>query len=123
MHARLCHRRNHAKHFQARSFLLTITRDISQDISNKKGGSFTLRARRAPSRPLLISSQSFPLLLCQFPPRMQLIEIQNGIEHEKVTALSFTAPERVVREEHHVTFFNRHINHCGALRDLVASFE
>src|SRR5262245_61230203 len=63
------------------------------------------------------------LLLRQFPPRIQLIEIENRIEDQGVTALRLGAPEGIDREEHDVTLFVWDVNHCGVLRDLVTGFE
>src|SRR5215510_973349 len=67
--------------------------------------------------------QSPQLLLRQFPPRIQLIEIQDRIEDQGVTALRLGAPEGIDREEQDVTLFVWDVNHCGVLRDLVTGFE
>src|SRR4030095_10378748 len=63
------------------------------------------------------------LLLRQLPLCIQLIEIENRIEDQGVTALRFGAPEGIDREEQDVTLFVGDVNHRGVLRDLVTGFE
>src|SRR5439155_21975708 len=59
----------------------------------------------------------------ELPSRVQLIEIQQRVEHEEIAAFGLTAPDRVVRERYDVPFVERHVDDGGVLRDLVAVFD
>ena len=64
------------------------------------------------------------LLLIQLPPRVQMVEIQDRVEHQEVAALRLAAPDRVVREQHHVALVERRRRStAGVLRDLAAAIE
>ena len=63
------------------------------------------------------------LLLRQLSPHIQVVEIQNRIEYERVTAHCLAAINRINREHYNVSFIQRYVNHCWMLGDLVASFH
>src|ERR1022692_563712 len=50
-----------------------------------------------------IARQPKTLPLRQLPPRVQVIVVQDRVEHQEVAALRLRAPEGVVGEQHHVT--------------------
>lgn len=49
--------------------------------------------REQMTRATLILGYNFQLFFSQFPARIQLIEILDRLEHQRVTALSFGSPE------------------------------
>ena len=51
----------------------------------------------------------------QLSPRRQVVEIQDGIKHQEVTAFGLGAPEGVVRKEQHMTFTQGRVNDGGVL--------
>ncbi len=63
------------------------------------------------------------LLLLHLSARIQVIEIENRVENEKVAARSLSAPEWVVREEHDVAALEWRIDHSGVLSDFIASIQ
>src|SRR5262245_10955617 len=63
------------------------------------------------------------LLLIQLPARIQVVEIQNCVEDQRITSRSLPAPERIHRKENHVTTVERRINYCSVLRNLVTAVE
>ncbi len=52
-----------------------------------------------------------------------MIEVEDGVEDQKVTALRLAAPERVVGEQHDMPLIERHVNHCGVLSKIAAAVK
>lgn len=74
------------------------------DATQQAGTPAVLACRFQPEHALsrLIDKLKFvghwTLLLVQFSARIQVVEIQDRIEYEEVTAFRLTAPERISRE-------------------------
>ena len=65
----------------------------------------------------------FFLLFVQLSSRIQVIEIQNRVEDKKITALCFSAPERVIGKQHNMPLIKRHINDRCMLSNLIARLQ
>jgi len=63
------------------------------------------------------------LAVRQLPSSVQAVEIQNGVEHQKIATFSFRAPERIVGEQQHVAFPVRRIDDGGMLRQFPAVIQ
>ena len=63
------------------------------------------------------------LPVVQLAPGVEVVVIEDRVEHHEVTAMGFTAPDGVVREQDDVSFVDRHVDDHGALRDLAAAVE
>src|SRR5436309_4916510 len=61
------------------------------------------------------------LLLIQDAPRVQLVEVEDGIEDQEIAPVGFAAPDGVVREEHHVPLVVRDVDDCRVLRDFASA--
>src|SRR5579859_5729005 len=61
------------------------------------------------------------LFFGQPPPGVQIVEIQDGVQDQRVGAAGFAAINRVDREQDDVPAAARSIQHRGMLRDLVAA--
>src|ERR1700730_6084053 len=61
------------------------------------------------------------LLLLQLPPRIQTIEIQNRIQHQRIRPPRLPAINRIDREQNHVSVTRGHIRNRRVLRDLFAT--
>src|SRR5262249_60767019 len=59
----------------------------------------------------------------QLPSRVEVIEVHQRVEDQKVAALRLTAPDRVVRERDHVALVERDVDDGGMLRDLGTVFD
>ena len=64
-----------------------------------------------------------PLLLIKLPARLQVVKVKNRVEHHKVAPFCLTSPDRIVREEDHMTCSRRHIYHHWTLGNLIATIQ
>ena len=69
------------------------------------------------------SNLEIPSLLVKFPAGVQVVEVQDRVEDEKVAPLSLSAPDRIVGEEDDVPPLDRHVDYRRVLRDLIATIE
>src|ERR1051326_9470121 len=51
---------------------------------------------------------------------VEVIEVQQRVEHQEVAAFGLAAPDRVVREDDDVPLLERDVDDGGVLRDLAA---
>ena len=72
--------------------------------------------RHTPAKPT-------PLPRRVHPPRIQVVEVENRVEHQEVRAHRGTAIHRVVGEQHHVAFFIRRVYHHRSLRNGAAAVQ
>jgi hypothetical protein len=63
------------------------------------------------------------LFLSQLATGVEVIEIQDGVEHERVCAAGFAAIHRIDGKEHDVTVAGGHVHYGGMLGDFVAAFD
>src|SRR2546430_2924559 len=63
------------------------------------------------------------LLLVELPARIQIIEVENRIEDQRITSRRLSSPERIQREQDDVTALERRIDYRRMLRNLVAAVE
>src|SRR5215471_195793 len=63
------------------------------------------------------------LLLVQLSPGAEVVEIQNRVEYQRITARCLAAPKRIHREKHHVTLIERGIDHRRVLGDFVTAVQ
>ena len=63
------------------------------------------------------------LLAVDFPARIQIVEVQDRVEHHEVGPNRLTAPHRVVGEQYDVTALERYIHDHRALRDVPPPFN
>ncbi len=59
----------------------------------------------------------------QLAAGVEIVPVQDRVEDEEVAALRLPAPERIRREQQHVTIAGRHIDDCRSLRDLIATVQ
>jgi hypothetical protein len=59
----------------------------------------------------------------QFPSGVEVVEVQDRVEYHEITTDGLTPIDRVVREQHDVSFPHRHIDHDRPLRDIGAAIE
>src|SRR5438045_1684121 len=59
----------------------------------------------------------------QLASRVEVVEVQNRVEDERIAADGLAAVDRVVREQHDVSLPYRHVNDDGALGDVRPAFE
>src|SRR2546425_9716559 len=63
------------------------------------------------------------LLLVELSARIQIIEVENRIEDQRITSRSLSAPERIQREQDDMTALERRINYRRLLRNLFAAAD
>ena len=89
------------------------------DVSNMQG----FQAYRDMAISTLGRTQGRLSALIQLPSRIQVVEIKNSVEHERIRPDRLATIERIDREQHHVPLLYRRINDCGALRDVSAAIQ
>lgn len=57
----------------------------------------------APAPQALADARASVLLLVQFSTRVQIIEVQDGVEDEEIASPGLAAPHWIIREKHDVT--------------------
>jgi hypothetical protein len=63
------------------------------------------------------------LVPLNLPPRIQVIEIQNRIQHERIRPAGLASINRIDGEQDDVPISGRHVHHRGMLRDLIAGLH
>ena len=58
--------------------------------------------------------------LIELSPRVEMIEVEQRVEHEKITSDSFATVHGIVGEQNHVPFCQRYVNDRRSLRDVAA---
>lgn len=66
------------------------------------------------------SRATTPSTSIEFSADIEMIEIQQRVEHQEITADRFAAINGIVREQHHMALPQWRIDYDGALRDVVA---
>ena len=70
-----------------------------------------------------LEAGSFQLPSIQLSARIQVVVIQDRVQHQRVVALGFSPPDRIVREQHDVALVHRHVHDHRPLGDLGAGVE
>src|SRR6185437_1637492 len=79
---------------------------------------------RHPMRPWLrMSPGSGALLRVELPAGVEVIEVEQCVEDERIGANRLTPVDRIVREQHHVSFLHRHVDHDWPLRNIAPAVE
>src|SRR5258705_5063993 len=63
------------------------------------------------------------LLCVQLPPSVQVVVIQDGVEHQEIAADRLATPHGIVGEQHHVSLLERRVHHHGPLRDVPPTLQ
>src|SRR4249920_3313991 len=74
-------------------------------------------------RTLVDCESRLALFVGELAAGVEAVEIQDGIEHERIGATSFTAVDRVDGEENDVAAARRHVDNSGVLGDFIATFD
>src|SRR5512146_2361821 len=59
----------------------------------------------------------------QLPAGVQVIEVEQRVQHERVAPDGFATIDRVVAEEHDVSLVHRHVHHHRMLRNTLATIQ
>src|SRR5437773_3037049 len=76
-----------------------------------------------PLRLCVFASLRLMSAFLQLSPRIQIVELQNRIQHQRITPDRLPAVHRIDREEHQVPLPSRRVDHDGPVRDLAAALE
>src|ERR1051326_5951477 len=63
------------------------------------------------------------LLVIELPPRIQIVEVHDRVQHERITPDRLPAIHGIDREEHQVPLPPGRVDHDRPIRDLAASLE
>ena len=63
------------------------------------------------------------LLRVELSPRIQIVKVQDRIEHERIRPDRLPAIDRIDREQHHVPLFHRRVHHRRPLRDIASAAQ
>src|SRR5207245_413734 len=63
------------------------------------------------------------LLLGKLAAGVQVVEVEDGVEHHRVSAARLAAINRIDRKKHHVAAAGGHVHNRGMLRDFVPTFD
>src|ERR1035437_7410973 len=63
------------------------------------------------------------LFRIELSPCVQVVEMQDRVEHQEIAPDGFAAVDGIVAEEHDVSLFKRHIHDHRTLRDVRAAVE
>src|ERR1019366_1797464 len=69
------------------------------------------------------ASATSSLFRIELSPCVQVVEVQDRVEHQEVAPDGLAAVHGVVAEEHDVPLFHRHVHHHGTLRDVRTDVE
>src|SRR5205085_7653815 len=118
---------NHGRNRRRRRDAATVGCEVGRRRPNRLGVDSHDTARGTHLRALLHGLQGpqspLALLLVEFPPGVQVVEVEYGVEDEEVAAVRLAAPDRVVREEQDVAAPRGHVYDRGVLRYLAAAIE
>lgn len=59
----------------------------------------------------------------EFTPRVEMVEVQDRVEHERVGSDRLAAVDRIVGEQHDVPLLHRYVHNDGPLRDVATTVE
>jgi hypothetical protein len=66
------------------------------------------------------SSNRAKSALIEFSSCVQMIEVEQRVEHEEIASDSFTTVHGVIGEQNHVSFRQRYVDDCRSLCHVVA---
>src|SRR5215813_12037921 len=63
------------------------------------------------------------LLCIELAAGVQVVEVQDRVEHHEVAAFGFSSPDRIVREQHDVAAIKWDIDDCRMLSDVPTAID